>query len=261
MSRVLTHFAPSRRHLAGGTGVSELTVSGLDVSYGPVQVLFGVEFHVESGETLALLGTNGAGKSTALKSVSGLIPVTTGRITFAGVNITDAPTEARVGMGIIQVRGGSGVFPSLSVEDNLRLGGFTILRERARFTHRMHDVLELFPELAPRLNQRAGTLSGGEQQMLALAKALLLEPKLLVIDELTLGLAPIVTERLLSVIRELKSRRLTMLIVEQSLNVALNFADRAVFMERGQVRFSGDPLELAENGELVRAVFLGGHET
>ena len=234
-----------------------LEVKDLNVSYGAVQVLFGVDLQVRAGETLALLGTNGAGKSTALKAVSGLIPVNGGAVVFQGTDITNTPTEDRVRAGIVQVRGGNGVFPSLSVRENLRLGGFTILKNRKRLASRTDAVLVLFPESSTRLDQRVGTMSGGEQQMVALAKALLLEPRLLVIDELTLGLAPIVTERLLRVVDELKRSGLTMLIVEQSLNVALNFADRAVFMERGEVRFSGDPVELTQNGDLVRAVFLG----
>ena len=241
----------------GRTAEPLLEVEDLNVFYGAVQVLFGVDLHVSVGETLALLGTNGAGKSTALKAISGLIPVSDGRVVFDGMDITNRRTEERVSVGIVQVRGGSGVFSSLSIRENLRLGGFTIMKNRKLLASRTEAVLELFPELSTRLDQRVGTMSGGEQQMVALAKAMLLEPRLLVIDELTLGLAPIVTERLLRVVDELKRSGLTMLIVEQSLNVALNFADRAVFMERGEVRFSGDPVELAQNGDLVRAVFLG----
>jgi ABC-type branched-subunit amino acid transport system ATPase component len=242
---------------AGKVAEPLLEVEDLNVFYGAVQVLFGVDLHVSVGETLALLGTNGAGKSTALKAISGLIPVSTGRVVFDGIDITNRSTEERVSAGIVQVRGGTGVFPSLSIQENLRLGGFTIMKDRKRLASRIEAALDLFPELSTRLNQRVGTMSGGEQQMVALAKAMLLEPRLLVIDELTLGLAPIITERLLQVVDELKRSGLTMLIVEQSLNVALNFADRAVFMERGEVRFSGDPVELAQNGDLVRAVFLG----
>jgi ABC-type branched-subunit amino acid transport system ATPase component len=235
-----------------------LDVQRIDVSYGSVQVLFGVDLQVMAGETLALLGTNGAGKSTALKAISGLLRPSSGRITFDGTDISSTPTHERVADGIVQVRGGAGVFPSLSVRDNLRLGGYTLIRKRRYLTDRIDKTLDVFPVLAARLDQRVGTMSGGEQQMVALAKAMLLEPRLLIIDELTLGLAPIVTEHLLQIIDDLKRNGLTMLIVEQSLNVALNFADRAVFMERGEVQFSGDPVELAENGDLVRAVFLGG---
>jgi ABC-type branched-subunit amino acid transport system ATPase component len=235
-----------------------LETKGLDVSYGAVQVLFDVDLEVRQGETLALLGTNGAGKSTLLKAVSGLLPASAGTITFDGLDITARSTDGRVAAGIVQARGGNAVFPTLSVRDNLRLGGFTLLRHRALLAERIDHVVNLFPSLSDRFDQRAGTLSGGEQQMLALAKALLLAPKLLVIDELSLGLAPIVVEQLLRLIGDLKRDGLTMLIVEQSLNVACAFADRAVFMEKGEIRFSGDPAALVENGDLVRAVFLGG---
>jgi ABC-type branched-subunit amino acid transport system ATPase component len=240
------------------TGPVLLETRGLDVHYGAVQVLFGVDLDVYQGETLALLGTNGAGKSTLLKAVSGLLATSAGTIIFDGADITARSTDGRVAAGIVQARGGNAVFPTMSVRDNLRMGGFTLLRDRGLLATRIDYVLGLFPSLRDRLDQRAGTLSGGEQQMLALGKALLLQPKLLVIDELSLGLAPIVVEHLLRLIDALKREGLTMLIVEQSLNVACSFADRAVFMEKGEIRFSGDPGELLENGDLVRAVFLGG---
>jgi ABC-type branched-subunit amino acid transport system ATPase component len=237
--------------------VTSLSVEKAEVGYGPVQVLFGVTLAVAEGETLALLGTNGAGKSTLLKAVSGLLPVTSGRVTFDGVDVTHASTEERVAMGLVQVQGGNAVFPTLTVRENLRLGAYTFLKDSSRVSRRIDHVLDLFPALSDRLNQRAGSMSGGEQQMVALAKALLPEPKLLVIDELSLGLAPVVIERILRVIEQLKANGLAMLIVEQSLNVAMAFADRAVFMERGEVRFVGDPAELVHNGDLVRAVFMG----
>jgi ABC-type branched-subunit amino acid transport system ATPase component len=240
------------------TGRVLLETSGLDVGYGAVQILFGIDLEVHGGETVALLGTNGAGKSTLLKAVSGLLPSGAGTIMFDGADITTRSTDARVAAGIVQARGGNAVFPTMSVRDNLRLGGFTLLRDRALLADRIDDVLGLFPALRDRFDQRAGTLSGGEQQMLALAKALLLRPKLLIIDELSLGLAPIVVEQLLLLIGDLKRDGLTMLIVEQSLNVACSFADRALFMEKGEIRFSGDPVDLLGNGDLVRAVFLGG---
>ena len=234
-----------------------LGVEGLDVSYGSVQVLFDVSFDVQQGETLALLGTNGAGKSTLLRAITGLLEPTRGRVSFDGQDLAGLPTDQRVGRGIVQVHGGNAVFPSLSVRDNLRLGAFTFLKDKARVARRLEHVLEIFPVLRPRLDQAAGSMSGGEQQMVALAKALLPEPRLLVIDELSLGLAPIMIERLLGVVQDLKRAGLTMLIVEQSLNVAGAFADRAVFMEKGEICFSGDPAQLARDGDLVRAVFFG----
>jgi ABC-type branched-subunit amino acid transport system ATPase component len=242
----------------GATGTDLLQVRDLDVAYGSVQVLFSVALEVRQGETLALLGTNGAGKSTLLKTLSGLIDPIRGSIVIDGVDLTRAATQRRVAAGIVQMRGGSAVFPSLTVAENLRLGAFTILKDKHRVEERITHVLDILPAIRPRLESRAGTMSGGEQQMLALAKALLLEPRLLVIDELSLGLAPIIIERLLVVLADLKRTGLSMLIVEQSLNVALGFADRAVFMERGEVQFSGDPAALATRGDLVRAVFLGG---
>jgi ABC-type branched-subunit amino acid transport system ATPase component len=239
-------------------GQNLLEVRSLDVAYGCVQVLFDVDVEVRAGETLALLGTNGAGKSTLLKALSGLLAPARGSIVFDGTDITSASTQSRVAAGIVQMRGGTAVFPSLTVAENLRLGAFTILQDRPRAEQRIAHVLDLFPALATRLDTRAGAMSGGEQQMVALAKALLLEPRLLIIDELSLGLAPVIVQRLLDTLAELKATGLSMLIVEQSLNVAISFADRAVFMERGEVQFAGDPVVLAERGDLVRAVFLGG---
>jgi ABC-type branched-subunit amino acid transport system ATPase component len=234
-----------------------LDVRALAVKYGQVQILFDVDLRLEPGEALALLGTNGAGKSTLLKAISGLIGVASGSVTFDGHDITSAPTHQRVAAGMVQLSGGNAVFPNLSVAENLRIGAFTFLRDQRRVTDRVGQVLELFPELRARTTQPAGSLSGGEQQMVAMAKALLPEPRLLIIDELSLGLAPIVVQRLLGVIERLHESGTSLLVVEQSLNVAAAFADRAVFLERGEVRFTGDPDELIRNGELARAVFLG----
>ncbi len=235
-----------------------LRVDELDVAYGSVRVLFGISLDVQLGETLALLGTNGAGKSTLLKTISGLLPAQGGSIVFDDQDITNVTADLRVAAGIVQLAGGDALFPTLSVRDNLRVAAFPFLDDRRRVEARRGAVLELFPALRDRLDQRAGSLSGGEQQMLGLAKALIPEPRMLVIDELSLGLAPAMVERLLEVIAKLKADGLTMLIVEQSLNVALAFADRAVFMEKGEVRFEGDPHRLVADGELARAVFLGG---
>jgi ABC-type branched-subunit amino acid transport system ATPase component len=239
------------------TALPLLSIIDVDTYYGPVQSLYGVSIDVKPGETLALLGTNGAGKSTLLKAISGLIPVARGSVTFDGTDVTHRPVHQRVNAGVVLVRGGVGVFPTLTVRDNLQLGGYTLGRRKRHLSKRIDHVIDIFPVLGDRMSQHAGTLSGGEQQMVALAKAMLLKPKLLIIDELSLGLAPLVIDRLLQVIDDLKRSALTMIIVEQSLNVALAFADRAVFMERGQVCFTGDPTELAANGDLVRAIFFG----
>ena len=241
-----------------GGRVPVLQVRNLDAGYGPVQVLFGVDLDVHEGEVLALLGTNGAGKSTLLRAVSGLLTPSRGVIRLDGrqVTFTDAPT--RVGLGIVQVPGGKAVFPTLTVAENLLAGAHRFGWDGALVQSRVDEVIDLLPRLGERFDQRAGSLSGGEQQMLAIGKALLLRPRLLLIDELSLGLAPVVVQDLLTVIERLRSRGVTMVLVEQSLNVALAVADRAVFMEKGQVRFSGPADELLERPDLARAVFLGG---
>lgn len=234
-----------------------LIVEGVNVSYGRLHVLHDVDLNVGRGETLALLGTNGAGKSTLLKAISGLVELDGGTITFDGRDLTGTAVEDRFDAGIVQLSGGDAVFPALSVRENLHAGAYTFLSDRDRLDERTDAVLDLFPELRPLLGQTAGSLSGGEQQMVAVAKALLPEPRLLIIDELSLGLAPVIVQRLIAVIEQLQREGLSMLIVEQSLNVAMAFAERAVFMEKGEIRFSGPTRELVENGDLVRAVFLG----
>jgi len=234
-----------------------LQVRNLDFSYGHVQVLFDVALDVRRGEVLALLGTNGAGKSTLLRCISGLAMPDRGVIRLDGRTITYTEAETRVGLGIVQVPSGHAIFPSLTVSENLLAGAYGFVWDRERVASRTEEVLELFPALRPLLDQPAGTLSGGEQQMLALAKALLLSPHVLLIDELSLGLAPVVVQELLGTIERLREHGITMVIVEQSVNVALAIADRAVFMEKGQIRFEGPARDLLERNDLVRAVFLG----
>ncbi|MFN3217796.1 MAG: ATP-binding protein [Acidimicrobiales bacterium] len=234
-----------------------LQVRNLDFSYGKVQVLFDVGFEVQRGEVLALLGTNGAGKSTVLRVVSGLGVPDRGVVRLEGRNITFCEAELRVGLGIVQVSGGKAVFGDLSVRENLRVGAFLERHDRDDVEARIERVLDIFPALREMQNQAAGSMSGGQQQQLAVAKALLLDPEVLVIDELSLGLAPLVVQELLEVVERLKAAGVTMIIVEQSLNVALALADRAIFMEKGQVKFDGPARELMERDDLVRAVFLG----
>ncbi|MCQ3812325.1 MAG: ATP-binding cassette domain-containing protein, partial [Acidimicrobiia bacterium] len=229
----------------------------IDFSYGPVQVLFGVNLHVDRGETLALLGTNGAGKSTILRVISGLAVPSRGIVSLHGRDITLTSPQTRVDMGIQQLPGGKAVFLPLSIEDNLRTGGWTMRRNRTELNSRIDHVLEIFPELADRLDEPASALSGGQQQMLALAMVLMHEPDVLLIDELSLGLAPAVIGELLEIVERLKAEGQTMIIVEQSLNIAAALSDRAVFIEKGHVRFDGPTSELAERGDIARAVFLG----
>jgi ABC-type branched-subunit amino acid transport system ATPase component/sugar phosphate permease len=246
------------RSLEAGADVPLLQVRNLDFSYGLVQVLFDVHLDVRRGEILALLGTNGAGKSTLLRAISGLALPDRGVVRLDGRNVTYTTAEDRVRFGVVQVPGGKAVFSDLTVYENLIAGAYSYIWETDRVAARVREVLELFPRLAERLDQPAGTLSGGEQQMLALAKALLLDPQVLLIDELSLGLAPVIVQDLLAVVERLRADGMTIVIVEQSVNVALSVADRAVFMEKGEVRFEGPAAELLHRDDLVRAVFLGG---
>ena len=234
-----------------------LQVRNLDAGYGPLQVLFDVEFEVKRGEVLALLGTNGAGKSTLLKTVSGLIMPDRGVVRLNGRTITLVSPELRVASGMVQVPGGEAVFPTLSVRENLDIWCELIENPADRDAAR-EQVYRVFPQIKERLDQRAGSMSGGQQQMLAISKALLLKPEILLIDELSLGLAPVVVQELLAVVERLKTEGMTMMIVEQSINVALAVADRAIFMERGQIKFSGPANELLDHEELLHAVFLSG---
>jgi ABC-type branched-subunit amino acid transport system ATPase component len=229
---------------------------GLDVAYGPVQVLFGVDFAVAEGEIVALLGTNGAGKSTLLKTVSGLIDPSAGKVFFDGQDITGADAEAVTRAGISLMPGGKGVFPTVTVDEHLRLAAWTFRKDTARIEAARAEVLELFPILAERRAQPAGYLSGGEQQMLALAQAFMGKPRLLLVDELSLGLAPAVVGHLLDVLRSVHAAGTTVVIVEQSVNLALTLAQRAVFMEKGEVRFTGPTDELLERPDLLRSVFI-----
>ena len=235
-----------------------LRVTDVDFAYGRLQVLFGVSLHVDPGESLALLGTNGAGKSTLLRVVSGLERASAGSVELDGRDVTGADAEALVRQRVVLVPGGRAVFPDMTVAENLEMQCFTIRKRRAEVTERRDSVLATFPRLGERLHQRAGTMSGGEQQQLALAKALLLDPVLLCIDELSLGLAPIVVEELLETVGRIQARGVSMVLVEQSLNVAVAMCERAVFMEKGEVRFEGKTSDLLERDDIARAVFLGG---
>ncbi|MFN2537231.1 MAG: ABC transporter ATP-binding protein [Mycobacteriales bacterium] len=229
----------------------------VDASYGPLQVLFGASLAVPAGGRVALLGTNGAGKSTLLKVASGLLPPSRGRVCFDGRDITRLAPEDRVRLGLTQIGGGRATFPSLTVLDNLRMGAYQFLHRRTLVDQRLEEVLAVFPSLRTRLGQPGGTLSGGEQQMMALGRALVAGPRLLMVDELSLGLAPVVMQEILRMVDELGRRGTTLLLVEQSLNVSLSVADHAYFMEKGEIRFSGATADLLERGDLVRSVFLG----
>jgi ABC-type branched-subunit amino acid transport system ATPase component len=230
---------------------------GLDFSYGQLQVLFGVSIEVYPGEALALLGTNGAGKSTLLRAIAGLDAPSAGQVIFDDHDITGVLAERMVGRGLVLIPGGRSVFADMTVDENLEVQAMTVRKNRAWVRERRDVVFETFPRLAERMSQRAGTLSGGEQQQLALAKALILDPKLLCIDELSLGLAPVVVGELLGIVDRIHQSGVTLILVEQSLNIAVELCDRAVFMEKGEVRFEGRAADLLERDDIARAVFLG----
>lgn len=237
-----------------GGGGPLLELDGVGVAYEGVQVVFDASLTVEEGQVAVLLGTNGAGKTTTLRAVSGLEPVSAGRIVFRGLDVTRTPPTWRVGMGLHQIVGGEAVATGLTVEENLRL--FSHSAPRARADAGMADALDLFPRLGERLSRRAATLSGGEKQMLALAKALIVEPRLLLIDELSLGLAPALVTELVPVVRQIAARGASVLLVEQSLNVACDLADRAYVMEKGEIRHRGPVTDPETMADLLRSLYL-----
>jgi ABC-type branched-subunit amino acid transport system ATPase component/ABC-type branched-subunit amino acid transport system permease subunit len=231
--------------------------SEVDVSYGRLQVLFGADLTVRRGEIVALLGTNGAGKSTLLRAMCGLVP-SRGSVTLGDQDVSGTSAEQIVRAGMALMPGGKAIFPTLTVDEHLRLACWTFRGEHERIAEDLRTVQELFPVLADRRHQLAGDLSGGEQQQLALATTLMLRPEVLLIDELSLGLAPMVVAALCDVVRRLNASGITVVVVEQSVNVALTLAERAVFMEKGRVRFEGPTRELLDRPDILRSVFLEG---
>lgn len=231
-----------------------LEIQGLRGGYGRVEVLRGVDLQVNAGEMVALLGSNGAGKSTLNKMVCGLCPAWGGTVRFDGKDLSGAHYRDVVKAGLIQVPEGRKVFPNLSVLENLELGSFTRARER-RATN-VEKMFHIFPRLRERMDQHAGTMSGGEQQMLAIARGLMAEPVLLILDEPSLGLSPLLVEEMFSLIRDLRDGGLAVMLVEQNVGQSLEIADRAYVLENGSVRFSGLPGELLGSDELRRA-YLG----
>ena len=241
-----------------GARLPMLACRTVDFSYGQLQVLFGVDFAVDDGEMVALLGTNGAGKSTLLRVISGLGLPSRGSVRFRGADVTYLDAERRVRLGITQVPGGRAVFGPLSVAENLRVFGFSHGRSRRELDRGIDESFAAFPRLAERRNQPASTLSGGEQQMLGLAKTFILRPRLLLIDELSLGLAPKVVTELLEMVRKINASGVAVVLVEQSVNIALSLVQHAYFMERGQIRFDGPAADLIGRDDLLRSVFLEG---
>ena len=232
-----------------------LKVDNINVYYGAIHAIKGISFEVNEGEIVPLIGANGAGKSTTLQTVSGLLRSRTGSIEFNGENISHVPAHKLVYKGLAQVPEGRRIFLQMSVEENLEMGAFT--QKNAGIDADLESVYEQFPRLRERKKQIAGTLSGGEQQMLAMGRALMSHPKLLMLDEPSMGLAPILVEQIFDIIRQLHKNGTTILLVEQNAQMALSVADRAYVLETGKITLSGTGKELAESDE-VRKAYLGG---
>jgi branched-chain amino acid transport system ATP-binding protein len=232
-----------------------LSVENLSVSYGAIKALHGISLRVERGEIVTLIGSNGAGKTTTLRTISGLVRAAAGSISFEGVPIGRLPPHQIVRMGIAQSPEGRGVFANMSVDENLSLGAYA-RSDKDQIAKDRERALELFPRLRERLSQSAGTLSGGEQQMLAIARALLARPKLMLLDEPSLGLAPQVVATIFKIIREINAGGTTILLVEQNAHMALNVAHRAYVLEVGKIAMEGPAAELAKSDE-VRRAYLG----
>ncbi|HEY2956577.1 MAG TPA: ABC transporter ATP-binding protein [Candidatus Eisenbacteria bacterium] len=233
-----------------------LEVEGLDVYYGAVHALKGVTVRAEEGEIVTLIGANGAGKSTLLRALSGLIPARAGRIRFDGRDLTRLKPHDIVGLGVSHAPEGRLVFANLTVEDNLELGAYR-RRDRTGIAADRADVFRLFPRLEERRRQSAGTLSGGEQQMLAIGRALMSRPRLLLLDEPSLGLAPLLVREIFKRIQEINGRGVTVLLVEQNAHMALSIARRGYVLETGQVRLEDEARRLLQNEDVKRA-YLGG---
>jgi len=233
-----------------------LSVEYLDVAYGLIQALHAVSLHVERGEIVTLIGANGAGKSTTLLALSGLLPVRAGRVTFEDQDITSLPPHRRVELGIVQVPEGRRVFANMSVHENLELGAYT-RKDRKGVKQDLQKMMDLFPILKERRAQRAGTLSGGEQQMLAMARALMARPKLLLLDEPSLGLAPLIVRKIFELIRDINQQGTTVFLVEQNAHMALQVAHRGYVLQTGQVILTDRAAALMQHPD-VRKAYLGG---
>lgn len=230
-----------------------LEVKGLHVSYGPVPAVRGVDMVVNAGEAIAVLGRNGAGKTTTLKAMAGLLPVSAGSIHIDATDITNIPAEKRLKLGIALVPEGRGMFPQLTVRESLIMGAYHRKLSHGEIRSELARVTERLPRLTERLDQASGSLSGGEQQMLAVARGLMSAPRMIMVDEPSLGLAPIVIEQLYDLFVDLKAEGLTIVVVEQYVELALGFADRAYVLDKGEVAVSGEASELAASPELVEA--------
>ena len=232
-----------------------LSVEGLEAGYGEVQVLWGLSLKARRGKLTAIVGANGAGKTTTLRAVAGTLTPWGGRVTLDGEDVTRVPSHIKAARGLALVPEGRQLFSMMSVAENLELGAFSPRGSRS-YAGRLEQVLKLFPRLAERARQRAGTLSGGEQQMVAIARGLMSDPQILVIDELSLGLAPVVVYQLLATLKQLKQNGLTILLVEQNVHLALAVSDYAYVVAEGRIFTEGLPAQLTANPEIRRA-YLG----
>ena len=233
-----------------------LEIKDLFVSYGMMEVLHGVSVKVEDRELVSVIGPNGAGKSTLIKTVMGLVRPTSGQILYNGQDITNLPAHKRAGLGIGYVPEGRRVFAKLTVEENLRMGAYE-LKDKKKIAENMARVYDIFPRLGERKNQLASTMSGGEQQMLAISRALMLSPKMLLIDEVSMGLMPIMVNTCFDVIKQLNDQGITILVVEQNANKALKVADRGYVLETGNIVLS-DTAENLRRDDTVQKAYLGG---
>jgi branched-chain amino acid transport system ATP-binding protein len=234
-----------------------LEVHNLNVFYGAIHALRGIDFHLEQGEIVTLIGANGAGKSTTLNTLSGILPSKLGSIIFEGTDITRLPAPDIVRMGIIQVPEGRKIFATLTVMENLEIGAYT-QSDKTQIQRDIDYSFQLFPRLKERRSQLGGTLSGGEQQMLAIARGLMAHPRLLLLDEPSMGLAPILVEQIFEIIADINGRGTSILLVEQNAQMALSIADRGYVMVTGNVSMEGDAHDLLENPQVIEA-YLGGH--
>ncbi|MBR2024850.1 MAG: ABC transporter ATP-binding protein [Clostridia bacterium] len=234
-----------------------LEVHDLEVCYGVIRALHGINFEVNQGEIVTLIGANGAGKTTTMQSVVGLIPKKSGVVTFDGQDITKTPCHKIVHLGMTQVPEGRRIFQELSVYENLLMGAYSMKKNQADFKADLEMVYERFPRLAERKNQIAGTLSGGEQQMLAIGRALMSHPKLLMLDEPSMGLSPLLVDEVFKIIKDINKDGTTILLVEQNAGKSLAISDRAYVLENGKIVLSGTGKELASS-EMVKKAYLGG---
>jgi branched-chain amino acid transport system ATP-binding protein len=232
-----------------------LNLSQVNAGYGDFQALFDIDIDVNAGEAVAVIGPNGAGKSTLMRVISGMIPATKGTITMEGASVLDMPPHEIVGNGIAHVPENRRLFPRMTVQDNLRMGCYAP-QFRARFAERLEFVYELFPRMHERRDQMAGTMSGGEQQMCAIGRALMSDPKILLMDEPSAGLAPVIVQQVFELIKRIRGEGLTVLIVEQNVKQVLKVVDRAYILEAGTLRMNGTSAELLESPEIQKA-FMG----